>query len=145
MPDAGDIITLPLPGTRLATTRAEADSATFTAETLIDSVTASLISGRRYRVRWVVSMQSSVNNDTMNARIREDDLVGNQLVVRRELSSINTAGSGPDCSLETEFTAAATGDKTFVGTGARSAGTGNITAEGNAQFPRLLYVDYLSG
>lgn len=143
MPNAGDIITLPLPGQRIATTRTESDSSTFTAETLIDSVTASLISGNVYRVRWVSSMQSSVANDTVNARIREDDLVGTQLVVRREVSTVTTAGSGPDTSVETEYTAVATGDKTFVATGARSTGTGNITAEGSANTPRLLYVDFI--
>lgn len=143
MPNAGDIITLPLPGQRIATTTATTDSATFTAETVIDTVTAALITGKTYRVRWIASMQSDVSGDSMNSRIRGDNLAGTQLIVRRESSFTNAAGSGPDMSLEAEFTAVATGDKTFVGTGARSQGTGNITAEGSATTPRLLYVDFI--
>lgn len=143
MPFAGQKITLPLPGMRIGTTIATADTGTFTAETVIDSVTVALITGKVYRVRWVASMQSDVAGDTVNARIREDNLTGTQLVVRREHSSVASAGSGPDTSVEAEYTAVATGDKTFVSTGARSTGTGNITCEGAAATPRLLYVDFL--
>lgn len=129
---------------RIATTKAEVDSATFTTtEVVIDSVTASLVIGKIYKVRWVVSFQSSVADDMVNVRIREDTVLGTEMQSRRVLSAIATAGAGFDGSVEAEYTAVATGSKTFVGTGDRSTGTGNITAEGAAIRPRFLYVDYI--
>lgn len=148
MPSAGEsVIAGRMPGERIATQIDTADTATFTTtETTVSSVTAALVTGRTYRVSFRGTMQSDVAGDLINARIREDNSTGNQLQLRREQSTTATAGSGPSFDQEAEYTAVATGNKTFVATGVRAAGgTGNITCEGAVTQPRYLYVDYIRG
>lgn len=148
MPSAGQsAIAGQVPGERLGQDIDTSDTATFTTtETVVSSVTVDLVNGRTYKVRFVGTMQSDVNGDLINARIREDNSTGTQLQLRREQSTTNTAGSGPSFDMEAEYTAVATGSKTFVATGVRGAGgTGNITCEGAATQPRYLYVDYCRG
>jgi hypothetical protein len=134
-----------VPGERIATDIDTADTSTFTAETVVMTVTAALVTGRTYRVRFVGTMQSDVTDDTINSRLREDNVSGTQLQLRRAQSPTSSAGSGVGMDVEAEYTAVATGDKTFVATGARSTGTGNITCEASATQPRYLYVDYIRG
>jgi hypothetical protein len=132
------------PGERIATDIDVADTSTFTTtETTCSSVVAALVINRTYRIRFVANFQSSVSGDTVNMRIREDSTIGTQLQGCRVHSVILTAGFGFQANIEAEYTAVATGNKTFVGTGERSSGTGNITCEGAATAPRYLYVDYI--
>ena len=138
------IIAAQVSGERIATQVDTADTATFTAETVVSTVTAALVTGRTYRLRFVANFQSSVAADTVNVRLREDNLTGTTLQGRRADSAIATAGFGFSGDVEVEYTAVATGNKTFVATGDRSTGTGVITCEGAAT-PRYLYVDYIRG
>jgi hypothetical protein len=147
MPSAGEsVIAGRMPGERIATQIDTADTSTFTTtETVVSTVTAALVNGRIYRVRFVGTMQSDVTDDTINSRLREDNVSGTQLQLRRAQSPTSSAGSGVGMDVEAEYTAVATGNKTFVATGTRSTGTGNITCEGSATQPRYLYVDYIRG
>lgn len=128
---------------RLATTIRTSNTSTFTAETSINTVTASLVSGKTYRVSWRIGGTSSVANDVIRYRLREDNLTGTQLQLRNAIVPVAT--SAWPCQLEAEFTAASTGSKTFAGTAQRVIGTGNITCTGSAIEPAYLYVDYIRG
>jgi hypothetical protein len=128
---------------RISTNIRTSNSSAVTAETVIDSVTASLVAGRTYKVRWDTKFNSTVANDTAFFRLRENNLAGTQLQnVRVFLSS---TGTGYPAALEAEFTAVATGNKTFVGTLARASGSGDVSTPASANSPGYLYVDYVRG
>lgn len=128
---------------RMATTIRTSDSSAISVETQIDTVTASLVSGRIYKVVWDLAYTSSVAADTMFARIREDNVSGTQLTLRRGDNRVtNGAGSGWSLHLEAEYTAVSTGDKTFSATIGRASGTGNVNVVAAATLPSYLYVDY---
>lgn len=132
-----------IPGERIATATETTDSSTFTAETVIGTITAALVSGRTYRVRCNMTLGSSVVNDTVLVRLREDNISGT--LIFANIGEIYTTGNIP-CVIpvEVEYTAVSTGNKTFVVSGARLTGTGNIRREASA-WPQLFYVDYISG
>ncbi|MEV0156870.1 hypothetical protein AB0H57_24505 [Micromonospora sp. NPDC050686] len=132
-------------GARIATATHDTDSGTFTtAETVIASVTATLKAGRTYRVRWVTRIGTSVANDIATPRIREDNVSGAERTV--DFLPLPNAGTvGNLFIVETEYTAAADGAKTFVGTAQRASGTGNLYREASSNRPTYLYVDYVRG
>lgn len=110
----------------------------------MDSVTAALVDGRTYRVRWHGAFGSTVADTTVLIRIREDDVSGT--VVQEGNSWISsTSTSGVQSGTEGQYTAGATGNKTFVITGLRNGGTGTLHAEGSSSRVRLLYVEYVEG
>lgn len=115
-----------------------------TTETSIDSVSASLVSGRIYKVYWFGRIQSSVADGYVRLRIREDSVAGTQL----QLGQIGTnvaASQSFTLMLEAEFTAVSTASKTFHVTAVRQSGTGNISSVGASDTPNYLYVDYIRG
>lgn len=134
-----------IPGERIGTTIDTADSGTFTTtETVVSTLTVALVSGRTYRVRSIVGCVTSVANDIYLGRIREDNVSGTILMERnRHVGTVSA--SGEELSLEAEYTAVATGNKTFVATGVRNGGTGTLHADATAVRPRYLYVDYIRG
>jgi hypothetical protein len=136
-----------IPGERIATTIRTSDSSgVTTTETTIDSVTAALVTGRTYRVRWTARVDGSVNADTLFVRIREDNVSGNQLqILRVEVPATGGVGTGYPGTIEAEYTAVATGNKTFVGTIVRASGTGTVNIEAGPNRPVYLYVDYIRG
>lgn len=129
------------PRSRIATAVRDTNSAAFTAETVTDTVTASLIEGLTYTVNSFTLTRSSVAGDRNLIRIREDSLTGNQL--RAAAIVMPAAGAGTDFPLYQEvlYTATATGDKTFVLTGGRAAGSGSITHTAGTTNPVYLYVE----
>lgn len=133
-----------IPGERLATTTRTSTTSTFTAETQVDSVTAPLVSGRTYRVRWVGRVQSSVADGYARGRIRQDNSSGTQATLVQTPTSAAANQSFP-MIMETEYVAASTADKTFVATVVRQAGTGNLSCFADANTPNLFYVEYVSG
>lgn len=134
------------PYERIATDRLEADSSTFTTtETLVQSVTASLVSGRTYRIRWVGCFNSTVADDVVLGQIREDSVSGTVLQTGRVSIPLASSSTGWHCYLEAYYTAGSTGSKTFVATGDRVAGTGTCHREASAARPTILYVQYISG
>jgi hypothetical protein len=134
-----------IPGERIATTTNTSDSGTWTTTAVeTDSVTAALVTGRTYLVRWSAGLVTTVAGDVALIRMREDDTSGTVLMERNfYLGTTATGGFASD--LEANFTATATGNKTFVITGVRSGGTGTHHADATANRPRYLYVDYISG
>lgn len=117
-----------------------------TTEAVIDSVTAALVAGRKYRVVWTPGVLSSTAADTAFVRLREDSLTGTQMnILRVSLPATGGAGSRFPATIEAPYVAAATGSKTFVGTLVRASGAGNITVQAASTYPVELYVEYISG
>lgn len=134
-----------IPGEEIALTTNTSDSSTWTTtETETDSVTAPLVSGRTYKIRWSGAIVTTVAGDVDLLRIREDNTTGTALQTRG-LYLGSTISGGIPCTLEARYTAVATADKTFVVTGIRNAGTGTHHGDGDPTRPRHTYVEYVSG
>ena len=129
------------PGQRIATSTETTVSAGFTAETIINTVTAELVSGRTYSIGLFTGITSTVAGDNAEYRIREDSVAGTQLqVIRKDLLATNITEV---LFLYAQYTAVATGSKTFVGTGFRQAGTGTLTRNSSTTSPSYMYVEYV--
>lgn len=134
-----------IPGEQIAITTNTTDSGTWTTtETVTDSVTAALVTGRTYSVHWFGAMVSTVAADITLVRMREDDVTGT-LMTERSVYIPSTSSAGFGFMLECRYTAAATANKTFVVAGIRNGGTGTQHADATATRPRILYVNYISG
>lgn len=145
MAAAGQIITAGrIPGERIATASITSDSASITTtETSIASVTATLVAGRTYRIKYVTRIGTGTAGTVALIRIREDTVGGTELVGDNiYLGSGGGAGNG--VMMEGEYTAAATGAKTFHLTLQRASATGDVRREGSFM-PTYLYVEYISG
>lgn len=131
---------------RIATTIVSSDSSAFTAETVVMTIVAPLVIGRRYAIWAFPKFASTVDNDDVQANLRQDNVSGTTLQVDlRELTADNQEGVGQTFTLYAEYTATATGNKTFVVTGQRNAGTGDIRLESNTGRESYAFVEYISG
>lgn len=144
---SGDVLSNEAVERRVGTTIRTSDTGTVTTvETVSDSVTAFLTAGRTYAVVWVTGATSDVVADSIFCRIREDSISGNILCVNRVHSpATNGAGSRWPSYNYVEFTAASTGNKTFVSTYVRASGTGNVKVTAGTTIPTYLFVDYSRG
>lgn len=133
-----------IPGQRIATEATTSDSAGFTAETEVMSVTASLVSGRRYAVVAEIAFTSTNSGDRVVGRVREDSSTGG-IRQLRNIPIITTSTIGYPCRLYFEHTATATGDKTFVATGHRIAGSGDARLVASSTGPSYMHVSYIEG
>jgi len=134
-----------IPGEQIALNTETTDSSNWTTtETQTDAVTAPLVIGRTYRIRYFGGVVSTVANDVALIRIRENNTSGTALA-ERNFSIPSTSSGGYACALEARYTALATANKTFVATGVRNGGTGTHHADGTTVRTRLLYVEYISG
>lgn len=129
---------------RIATTNRTTTPSTFTAETVTDTVSADLVTGRTYGIWWFAQCQSSVANDQVGIKIREDSVSGTILANQRAPVLVSSGTAYPIAQY-VEFVAVSTANKTFVGTMVRSVGTGNITAGASANQQATIYVEYVSG
>lgn len=128
---------------RIATEVQTADSAGFTAETVVMSVTALLEIGRTYRVKFHGRFGGSTG-DTLGGLLREDGLAGTEM--SGQVDAVQPGVAGGVFGFEAEFTAVSTGNKTFVVTGRRVSGTaGDMRLEAATTRPAYLYVDYIRG
>lgn len=135
-----------VPGEEIAVDTEIADSTpTFTTtETTVMSVTAPLVSGRTYKVYASAHFETDAAVSNVAARLREDNSTGTQL--QQSFYQIwHTSSTGVPVYLEAEFTAASTANKTFVLTGVRTSGSGNLALSAGATFPSHLRVEYLRG
>lgn len=136
-------------GTRVAsmTPRTSDSSGVTTSETLADTVTADLVTGRKYRVRWVGGVTSTVAADTLFLRLREGSGTGGTQMQLSRVSVPNTSGAGSRFgeTLEAEFTAVATASKTFSLTYHRASGSGTVSLPSTGTLPTYFYVDYVEG
>lgn len=139
--DAGRI-----PGQRIATETYTSDSTTFTdSQTEIMSVTASLVSGRTYRVRAFANFESDTGGVNVAVRINKDT-AGGETMQTAQTYIDNTSSLGFTVPIEVEHTASATGDKTFVVTALRNGGgSGTLFMGASSLRPAYLYVDYIRG
>lgn len=134
------------PFERIATDAQTSDSANIGAtETVVQSVTASLVSGRTYRVRWFSGVNTDTNNAQYNAILREDNLAGTARDVHRKRIEVLGSSIGWWSTLEVHHTAGSTGNKTFVVTLQRVSGSGNVWREAGTNHPSRFYVDYVEG
>lgn len=133
-----------IPGETIAYATRTSSVGTFTTtETVADTVTAALVSGRTYKIEWFAYIQSSVAGDAAGAKIRLTDTAGTQLT--NERIEMADSGAGYGVTPFTFYTAASTGNQVFVGTFVRSNGTGNLTASGGATQIASIQVTYVSG
>jgi hypothetical protein len=125
-------------------TERTATSASFTAETVVDSVTATLVNGRRYRITWMGKIQSTVADGYARCRIREDSILGTQ----RQSGQLPTnvaANQSFELAMTARYTATASGNKTFVFTAQRQAGTGNLSSFADPTAPTYFWVEPVPG
>lgn len=134
MPLAGELAVAPYFTYALSTS----SSSTFTAETVVDTIIANLISGKTYEVTWNGLYQSSVAADVVNTNLREDSISGTRMVDGR--TTMATANKTFLASVRAIYVAVSTGSKTFVVTGTRDSGTGNITRAAASTDPALITV-----
>jgi hypothetical protein len=130
---------------RVGTGFEDTDSSTFTTSaTVIASATAQLVSGRTYHVKVITHLGSSVAADTATLSLKEDSVSGTEIQGATGLV-LTTSAAGGYFQIETDFTAVATGSKTFVATALRASGSGNLRREAAAIRPTWLTVDYAYG
>lgn len=126
-----------------------APSSTFTTtEVVLDTLTVSLVAGVTYRITWDTQMGTSsgttatVTNERVRFAIREDNISGT-VIALRDVSTIFGGGVSHPMFLQARFVAAANGNKTFVGTGDRQSGAGNIQSYADASSPVFFRVETL--
>lgn len=104
-------------------------------ETDVSSIAFTRTSGKRYTIVFHVKYVTTVANDRFFWRIREDSKTG---TIRQEIAVREAdAGMGHMQTISCEYTAGASGSKTFVLTFMRHAGTGTCTRAADTHF----YVD----
>lgn len=131
------------PRLRAGTTTSVVTTAVFVAETVTDSVNAFCIQGKTYAIEFRGGWRSTAAGDIVAGKIRQDNIAGT--VIQDDRTHITAAGSVNHGHLYAQYThAVANAWKTFVVTGARSAGAGNISRCAGATFPSYLYVDQIN-
>lgn len=119
------------------------NSATFLAtEIVLDTITVSLVAGTDYRIIWDGSVSSTTGalSEAFRGRIRENNISGTELQV--STYGLPIANTAFRTRVEAEYTAVATGSKTFVATGVRlPAGGGTLTSTAGGTSPTLFRVE----
>lgn len=139
MPLAGELAVAPYRTTYSTTS----STSTFTTtETVTDTISANLINGETYSVDCYQMWNGSNTADHVLVTLREDNLTGTARQ-QRSVACTNTS-RWFGTVLHLEYTAAATGAKTFVVTGVRVAGAGNITRGGSADAPSYIVIQQVS-
>jgi hypothetical protein len=127
------------PHLHVGTTANTASSGTYTAvETITDSITVAVVSGRTYEIMHTGGWRSTVAADVQDTWIREDNVAGT--VRQRNRLAMPTASGTIQGIMRTFWTAGASGNKTFVVTGQRYSGTGTCSRYGSASIPSHLTV-----
>lgn len=121
------------------------DSATVTTtETTTITLVAAVEAGAVYQISSYARISSSTAGDVVVTRIREDNSTGTQ-IQGGQVECSTTSTTGYSNSLNTEWTAATTGNKTFVFTIVRGGGSGNIIHRAAATAPGFLTLRLKSG
>lgn len=133
---------------RVGTGFEDTDSATFTTVALeIATVTAALVAGRTYRVKLVthIGIAAVTAGDAVSLSIKEDSASGTDIQGAANVPIPTATGAGHYVQLETDYTAVATGNKTFSATAVRGGGTGTLRREAAGIRPTIFTVDYAYG
>jgi hypothetical protein len=130
---------------RVGTTKLTADSSTWSGtEFEATTVSGTLVSGKRYVIAFRGRISSDVAADSDNLRIREDNLTGTQLMLGQVYLPTNS-GNGYMVNVYAEYTAVASGSKTFSFTGNRSIGTGTThRIRGSATAPSWMTIELIN-
>jgi hypothetical protein len=141
---AGDRIPWSYIATRVGTSTLTSNSATWTSSesAALITVTASLVSGLTYKVTATLKVNSSAAADVAFMRLREDTASGTQDDGVNVYMGTNN-GNGFAAILYTEYTAAATGSKSWVVTGSRASGSGTQGIVCSVNRPCFLTVDLI--
>lgn len=132
---AGEIATPPY---STSTTATSSTSTFTTTETLTDTITASLVNGHTYEVSHSAIWNSSVAGDDVSVRLREDSVTGTAMNGFDVRCASSTRYYG--VWVRARYTASVTGSKTFIVSGQRMSGTGNIIRAASSANPSLLTV-----
>lgn len=128
---------------RIGTTTRTSDTAASsgTTELQVDTVTGTVVSGRRYRLRWQALYTGTVLADRFFFILREGSGTGGtQLAFTTVI--IDASGTPTESlSLECDYTASSSGSQTWTASVRRNTGTGTMTAKGSATGPASLIVD----
>lgn len=141
---AGKWVTVGAPNMgRIATVlRTTNSSGVGTTESTINSISANLIAGATYKVTWDGDVNSSAADTVARLVIRQGGSSG-ALIQLRDVQCGAFSGRQNAFHVETEFTATATGSKTFAMTARQIGGAGTLTFEAFPEQPHFLYVDYI--
>lgn len=137
MPRSGELIRAG-DFSRVAYVTEAADSSTITtSETVVGTMTFTQVSGGIYSTEWHLKVVQSVAGDYFLFSVREDSVSGT--VLDTWAFTTGTTSYGLMFSYYIDYTAAASGGKTIVGTLVRGSGTGNVTrsAKSNYQIYRV--------
>lgn len=113
----------------------------FTAEAIIETITVPVVSGRKYRVSYMFNVLASGSGNTLYVRLRETNVSGVQINYVQHQPAVTPIIDSR--SFYTEWTAASTGNQTFVATVIRNSGAATSTFKGSAGQPRILSVEWL--
>lgn len=116
----------------------------FTAETVVDTVTANLENACTYRIRWLGHISSTVADGYARHRIRLGSTTGGTQLNLRQTPTNTAANQSFPAPNEAYYTATADGDQAFCVTVNRQAGTGNLLAAAAADTPTYLAVDLVA-
>ncbi|HEX2550610.1 MAG TPA: hypothetical protein VHK64_03370 [Nocardioidaceae bacterium] len=110
-----------------------------TSNTLMDSITVTLVAGRAYWVYTYVPYQGNTANDNFYVLMYEDSTSGTQMTYRtvRILQTTRVAAT----TLRRRYVAAASGSKTFVTAFRRADGSGTFQPVGATGQVRILSVE----
>lgn len=140
--DAGDIVTADdLVDEIAAATLTSNGSAITTTETVVISVTTTLVAGRRYAVELSTKVSASVAATAVILWVRAGSTTsGTELGYSQQyIHSTSSSGWGP-VEVRGEFTASVSGAQTFVGTLVRNGGSGNVLVIASGTAPSRLRV-----
>lgn len=130
--------------TRISTVLRTSASGAFTAETVVDTIVASLIANRTCRVVWYGRVQSTVADGYARGRIRENSALGTARQTQQAPTTI-AAGQSQQLMMMFEYTPTVDETKTFVATITRQAGTGSLSSFAAADAPVYFYIEYVYG
>lgn len=131
---------------RIGTTSYDTDSSTFTTSALeIASVSGSLVSGRTYKIRLITHIGSTTTDSTVTFALKEDSSAGTDIQGYVVIAVPTATSAGHYYEMATEYTAVATGSKTFSATAVRATGTGTLRREAAAIRPTFFTIDYAYG
>lgn len=133
---------LTVPQLRSAAVRTASSGTFTTTESATDTITVALVAGETYAVEASLLVTSSVGGDEVAYNLREDSDTGTGMDGGRWY--IQTAAHGYKVRLYAQYTAGASGAKTFVASGQRTAGSGSCSSPAGANTPAYLWVRQIS-
>lgn len=145
MPGAGAPVYASDINTRIGTFEGTADitAAAYATEAVLDTITVTVVNGKRYKVTYFVPYTGTVAADAFLIRLRTGTTTaGTQLTY--DTAETHSTGRVYDLAITAEWVAAATGSQSFCTTAFRNAGTGNLTVKGASTQTRLFHVDLLN-